>query len=77
MIYLTIDVGYSTDFPWGQLPVLEINGQVLAQSLAICKYLGRKFNLIGSDEFEASKCDEYVDSIMDCRTRVSMIGSFY
>jgi len=54
--------------PWGQLPVLEVNGKRLAQSSAICRYLARKFNLTGSDEFEAAKCDELVDAMMDLRT---------
>jgi len=54
-------------FPWEKVPVLEVDGQVLAESSAICRFLGRKFNLIGKNEFEAGKCDEYVDAMMDLR----------
>ncbi|CAL8110920.1 unnamed protein product [Orchesella dallaii] len=53
--------------PWGQMPVLEIDGVYLAQSVAICRYLARKYNLIGETELDAAKCDEYVDAIMDMR----------
>ena len=47
--------------PWGQVPVLEFEGKVLAQSVTICRYLAKKYNLAGSTELEAAKCDEYVD----------------
>jgi glutathione S-transferase len=47
--------------PFGQLPVLEVDGKPLAQSCAIARYLARKFNLAGKDEFEQA----YVDSIAD------------
>ncbi|ODM96901.1 Glutathione S-transferase [Orchesella cincta] len=57
-----------TNYPWGKLPVLEINGEVLAESTAICRYLASKFSLVGSTDLEAAKCDEYVDAIMDCRS---------
>jgi glutathione S-transferase len=56
-------------YPWGKLPVLEVDGQQLAESSAICRYLARKFNLIGANEFEAARCDELVDAMMDLRTR--------
>ncbi|ODM88751.1 putative glutathione S-transferase 6 [Orchesella cincta] len=48
------------NYPWGKLPVLEINGEVLAESTAICRYLASKFSLVGSTDLEAAKCDEYV-----------------
>jgi glutathione S-transferase len=55
-------------FPWGQVPVLEINGKtVLAESLAITRYLARKYGLTGANEVEAAKCDEYVDTIGEVR----------
>ena len=54
-------------FPWDQIPILEIDGQVLAQSLAIARYLARKYDFIGESEFEAAKCDEYVDAVSENR----------
>ncbi|CAB0039887.1 unnamed protein product [Trichogramma brassicae] len=53
--------------PFGQLPVLEINGQVIAQSNAIARYLARKHGLTGSDEWEAMLCDALVDSLGDLK----------
>jgi len=54
-------------YPWGSLPVLQEGDKVLAQSTTILRYLARKFNLIGSDEFEAAKCDELADAMTDYR----------
>lgn len=51
--------------PWEQIPVLEIDNDTLAQTVTICRYLGRKFNLVGHTEFHAAKCDEYVDHFND------------
>jgi len=54
---------------WGKLPILEIDGKhQLCQSHAISKYLGKKYNLDGSNELESAKCDEYVGVALDMRT---------
>jgi glutathione S-transferase len=47
--------------------VLEVGvgDKTLGQSTTICRYLGRKFKLSGANEWEAAKCDEYVDAIND------------
>jgi len=55
------------NYPWGSLPVLEVDGKVLAQSNAILRYLGAKFNLAGENDFEAAKCDEMVEVLADLR----------
>lgn len=51
--------------PWGQVPILEVDGEVLAQSNTIARFLGRKFQLCGESDWEAAKCDEYVDATND------------
>jgi glutathione S-transferase len=39
--------------PYGKVPVLEIDGVKHSNTLAICHYLGGKFNLAGSSDLEA------------------------
>ncbi|XP_012276500.1 glutathione S-transferase [Orussus abietinus] len=53
--------------PMGQLPVLEIDGKKYYQSKAIGRFLAKKFDLYGSDEFEAMEIDAVVDTIDDLR----------
>ena len=51
--------------PWGQIPILEVDGKVYGQSNAIARYLAKKYNLVGKNEFESLKCDEIVDAFKD------------
>lgn len=50
---------------YGQVPILEVNGKYLAQTQTIARFLARKFNLTGADDWEAAKCDEVVDGAHD------------
>ena len=47
--------------PFGGLPVLTIDGIQLSQSLPICQFLARKFNLAGKDEFEIAHVNAIAD----------------
>jgi len=53
--------------PWGNVPVLEVDGKVIAQSFAIIRYLANKLNLYGTDTFECAKIDEYAYAAEDLR----------
>jgi len=53
--------------PMGQVPVLEIDGKQYHQSRAIGRFLAKKGNLYGSNDFEAMEIDATVDSIEDIR----------
>jgi glutathione S-transferase len=43
--------------PFGALPVLEVDGQRLAQSNAINRYVGKLTDLYPSDAWQAALCD--------------------
>ena len=70
MIFISINIRnlFIVAFRWGQLPALEVEGKgTILQSMAITRYLAKKYNLTGADDFEAAKCDEYVDAMNDLR----------
>eukprot|EP01126_Amoeba_proteus_P023839 TRINITY_DN2396_c0_g1_i1.p1 TRINITY_DN2396_c0_g1~~TRINITY_DN2396_c0_g1_i1.p1 ORF type:complete len:211 (+),score=33.38 TRINITY_DN2396_c0_g1_i1:61-693(+) len=51
--------------PYGQVPILEVEGKVLAQSRAIERFLGRRFNLYGSTDLEAALIDRFSEGLND------------
>jgi len=51
--------------PFGALPILEFDGQVLAQSLAIARFLSREFGIAGNSRFEEALVDSVVDTSND------------
>lgn len=53
--------------PYGQLPVLEIDGKQVAQSHAVGRYLAKKFNLTGKTDYDAMQCDMHIDSLEDLK----------
>lgn len=54
--------------PFGQVPVLEVDGKKIPQSVAICRYLAKQHGLAGKDDWEALEIDVTVDTIHDVRT---------
>ncbi|KAJ1351580.1 hypothetical protein KIN20_007656, partial [Parelaphostrongylus tenuis] len=59
--------------PFGQVPVLEVDGKQIAQSQAINRYLGRTFGLTGRDAIEdaiidslSDLCIQYINEITQC-----------
>lgn len=53
--------------PLGQMPVLEIDGKKINQSISICRYLAKKVGLAGSTDFENFEIDSVVDTVNDLR----------
>ena len=58
------------DTPFGALPVLEVDGQVLAQSNAINRFVGKLANLYPSDPWQAALCDEAMDAVEDITNKI-------
>ena len=58
------------DTPFGALPVLEVDGQALAQSNAINRYVGKLAKLYPSDDWQAALCDEVMEAVEDIGNKI-------
>ena len=56
---------------FGQMPFLEVDGEVYAQSMAILRYVGRLVGLYPTDPLEALRVDELLDCFLDVRGKMS------
>ena len=58
-------------FPFGQLPILEIDGKIIAQTGAIARFCGKLSKLYPSEnQFEAAKVDEVIDLATDITNQI-------
>jgi glutathione S-transferase len=53
--------------PMGQMPVLEVDGKRVHQSLAMCRYVAKQIGVAGNDNFEDLQIDAVVDTINEFR----------
>ena len=51
--------------PLGQVPILEFNGVVISQSIAIARFLAKEFGLAGKTNLEQAQADMIVDASSD------------
>ena len=51
--------------PYGGLPLLEWNGETIAQSLTITRFVAREVGLAGRNSLECAQADEIVDAFND------------
>ncbi|MGH8519718.1 MAG: glutathione S-transferase family protein [Panacagrimonas sp.] len=51
--------------PFQALPVLDVDGTVVAQSNTINRYVGRLVGLYPKDDWQALLCDEVMDAVED------------
>jgi glutathione S-transferase len=59
-----------SDTPFGALPLLERDGEILAQSNAINRYVGKLTDLYPSDPWQASLCDETMEAVEDISSMI-------
>ena len=52
-------------FEFGQLPVLEVNGELIAQTHAIMYFLGKMYNLIPNDMMEEYEMNNIICAVND------------
>jgi len=55
--------------PFRALPVLEVDGELITQSNAITRYVGKLAGLYPDDPLEALRCDEVMDAVEDIVTQ--------
>lgn len=60
--------------PFGQLPLLEVDGRVFCQSNTIARYLANKFGFAGKNELDKVQADMIVDCIVDL---INPMGDIY
>ena len=61
--------------PGGVLPVMEVDGIQLSQSMTIARFLANKFNLAGSNPLEKAQADMVVDCVTDFFNGMSKFSS--
>ncbi|KAL4714873.1 hypothetical protein ACJJTC_012545 [Scirpophaga incertulas] len=59
--------------PFGQLPMLTMNGKKYAQSIAIARYFGRKYGLVGTTPEEDLEIDMTMDFIIEIRSKAIVV----
>lgn len=50
---------------FGQVPVLEVDGKTIAQSMSIARFLARRYKLAGKNELEEAEADMIVGFMED------------
>jgi glutathione S-transferase len=58
--------------PWGSLPILEVDGKRIGQSITIARFVAREADLVGKNSFEQAQVDSVVDAVTDLREK--MVG---
>jgi len=56
--------------PFGAMPLLEVDGQVVTQSNGINRYVGTLAGLYPSDPWQAALCDEVMGAIEDMSAKI-------
>ena len=49
--------------PFGFMPILEVDGEVIAESTAICRYIAKTVGLYEGTSLEQAQIDMVIDNI--------------
>ena len=58
-------------YPYGALPILQVDDVLIAQCNGINRYLGKLAELYPTDPLQAALCDEIMSAVEDVQTKVS------
>lgn len=61
--------------PFGQVPILEVDGKMAPQSIAIARYVAKQVKLTGKNDWEDLEIDSVVDTINDLRQKIGLYYS--
>lgn len=64
---------YKSQMPLGQVPVLDVDGVQIPQSMAIARYLAREHNMAGSNSLDQAKVEAVADSASDLLNKLGPI----
>jgi len=67
---------FKTTTPFGQMPLLEIDGDLVTQAHAILRWAGKLTGLYPTDFFDAMKCDEALDAMIDINSKIAPTMSY-
>jgi glutathione S-transferase len=62
--------GLRDSTPFQAMPILEVDGKVIAQSNTINRYVGKLAGLYPKDDWQAARVDEVMDAVEDITTRI-------
>jgi len=65
------DMKATGTLPYDQWPVLEVDGTILAQSMAINRFLAGRFGLRGRNEIERAQADSVVEALYEAGQAMS------
>lgn len=60
---------FISETPFGQLPILEIDGEEYTQSIAMSRYIANEVKLAGNNNKENLKIDQIVDVLSELYER--------
>ncbi|CAG9865474.1 unnamed protein product [Phyllotreta striolata] len=60
--------------PYGQMPILEHDGKLAHQSLAICRYVAKLAKLVGENDWENLEIDAAADTVNDFRQKIGQFS---